>query len=173
MLGNNGTNPHQRFFAFLSYFLFSYFQKNKKPCGQGGGRVCVACRKVIETSEQPHTLQTPPIRKKKKWNEGQKGKKSFLLLLWLVQELLWDDLALLDEPPLVPGSSIGVHLPKHVSDLLAELPISLLLSVPLQAESAVSSELVLLNLGLGLLGELRLGGLRRLLLVLLVHLTRC
>lgn len=35
MLGNNGTDPHQRFFAFLSYFLFS--KQQKAGAGKGAG----------------------------------------------------------------------------------------------------------------------------------------
>mmetsp|Transcript_32534 Transcript_32534/g.70228 ORF Transcript_32534/g.70228 Transcript_32534/m.70228 type:complete len:275 (+) Transcript_32534:123-947(+) len=65
---------------------------------------------------------------------------------WLVEELLWDDFPLLDEAALVAGPPVGVHFPQVVPDLLAELPVPLLLPVPLQAQPAVPRELVLLLL---------------------------
>merc|ERR1719258_784545 len=71
-----------------------------------------------------------------------------LLGLWLVQELLWNHLPLLDEAPLVPGPPVGVHLAQVVPDLLAEPPVALLLPVPLEAGAPVARELVdLLRLG--------------------------
>mmetsp|Transcript_8796 Transcript_8796/g.30228 ORF Transcript_8796/g.30228 Transcript_8796/m.30228 type:complete len:323 (-) Transcript_8796:74-1042(-) len=71
-----------------------------------------------------------------------------LLGLWLVQELLWNHLPLLDEASLVPGPPVGVHLAQVVPDLLAEPPVALLLPVPLEAGAPVARELVdLLRLG--------------------------